>query len=263
MSVRWLPNPNGAHSQFPRDFRCSYEDLVHYSSKDSRALSRLSRETTLPLECLSRLTHQTPPSENEEWLEGWVVIVKVSKRLAHLKDGTGLAAVKGDANLVGVVIAIATAIGIAMMAELGKTGWALRTSLLADLSSRVSKEDRRLPPQNFSSPSFLHILKLQGQTDRHPRCPMDTASLTPWIEFAQSWANPTFFSVSSKQQQCSNDPYTCIQTSKHFQFDLNPYPVPIPQLHTYLPVSTTHRRRSVTLVWKFQWRFGTEKQASL
>lgn len=139
MSVRWLPNPNGAHSHFPRDFRCSYEDLVHYSSKDSRALSRLSRETTLPLECLS-LTHQTPPSQNEEWLEGWVVIVKVSKRLAHLKDGTGLAAVKGDANLVGVVIAIATAIGIAMMAELGKTGWALRTSLLADLSSRVSKD---------------------------------------------------------------------------------------------------------------------------
>lgn len=43
-----------------------------------------------------------------------------SKKLAHLKDGAGLAAVKGDANLVGVVIAIAvTAIGIAMMAELG------------------------------------------------------------------------------------------------------------------------------------------------
>lgn len=43
-----------------------------------------------------------------------------SKRLAHRKDGAGLAAVKGNANLVGVVIAIAvTAIGIAMMAELG------------------------------------------------------------------------------------------------------------------------------------------------
>jgi hypothetical protein len=78
--------------------------------------------------------------------------------------------VKGDANLVGVVIAIAvTAIGIAMMAELGVP------DELWEPLSRVGEEDDFLPLQNFSSPWFLHI------PNRHPRCivEMDTASLTP------------------------------------------------------------------------------------